>query len=383
MSPEQAAGDRDLDGRSDVYTLGLVGYELLAGVPAFDGPTGATLLVKQLTEMPAALAVRAPGAPPALAAVIERAIEKDPGARWPDAASMRDALDEVLDGVRHAGTPAGGAAGASGARRPPAAVAGAPSAGAAAPPPARGWRRRAVPAALAVGLLALGGYAAARSRGGPPAGVDPRRSFAVAPFDVLSPDPQLRWLREGSVNMLTLNLAQWRDVRVADYERTLDALRDLDFDASPRLARDDARALARRVGAWTVVTGRVQGTATRCSSSPRSTTWRRGGSSTRRSAARRAPPTRARCSTPSRATCSTCRRAADHGRPDAHHHGVAGRVPRLPRRRARAQLVAAGRGRLAVRGGGGRGQHVRAGLVQARARARVGRRRATARSSRT
>jgi hypothetical protein len=77
---------------------------------------------------------------------------------------------------------------------------------------------------------------------------------------VLSPDPQLSGLREGSVNMLTLDLAQWQDVRVADYERTLDLLRDLELDEARRLTLDDARALARRAGAWTVVTGRVQGT---------------------------------------------------------------------------------------------------------------------------
>ena len=53
---------------------------------------------------------------------------------------------------------------------------------------------------------------------------DPREAQAAG--------PQLQWLREGSVNMLTLDLAQWRDVQVADYERTLDVLRALKLDAA-------------------------------------------------------------------------------------------------------------------------------------------------------
>ncbi|MDF1505147.1 hypothetical protein PYV61_19520, partial [Roseisolibacter sp. H3M3-2] len=96
---------------------------------------------------------------------------------------------------------------------------------------------------------------------GVPRGGDPRKSYFVAPFEVQSGDPQLTWLREGSVSMLALTLSQWRDLHVVDYERALDLLRDLELDDERRLTREDALRLARRAGVWTAVTGVVTGTA--------------------------------------------------------------------------------------------------------------------------
>jgi len=114
-------------------------------------------------------------------------------------------------------------------------------------------------AILALAAAAAGAWAALGPRGGVPSGVDPRRSYLVAPFDVLSPDPQLAWLREGAVSMLSLDLAQWRDLKVVDYERGLDLQRDLKLDGTRAIGLDDARRLARKAGVWTVVTGRVTG----------------------------------------------------------------------------------------------------------------------------
>jgi tetratricopeptide (TPR) repeat protein len=96
----------------------------------------------------------------------------------------------------------------------------------------------------------------ARDRG-VPRGVDPRRSFLIAPFENQTGDPSLNWLREGSVNMLTLDLALWRDLTVADYERVLDLLRDENLEGAQRIGLEDARRLARRAGAWTVVLGQI------------------------------------------------------------------------------------------------------------------------------
>ena len=92
MSPEQAAGERNLDGRSDIYGLGLVGYEMLAGGPAFEGTSVVSVLAKQLTEPPPPLAPLAPAAPPALVATISRAIAKEADDRWQDASEMARAL---------------------------------------------------------------------------------------------------------------------------------------------------------------------------------------------------------------------------------------------------------------------------------------------------
>ena len=92
MSPEQATGDREIDGRSDVYSLGIVGYLMLAGRLPFEATSTPAMLVKHVTETPPPLRVYRPDAPAALVAVIERCLAKKPDDRWPNAAAMRDAV---------------------------------------------------------------------------------------------------------------------------------------------------------------------------------------------------------------------------------------------------------------------------------------------------
>ena len=92
MSPEQAMGDRQIDGRSDLYSLGVVGYQMLAGEPPFRATSTPAMLLKHLGETPASLAKRRPDAPRWLVEPIERALAKKPEDRWPDAAAFRLAL---------------------------------------------------------------------------------------------------------------------------------------------------------------------------------------------------------------------------------------------------------------------------------------------------
>jgi len=92
MSPEQAVGERELDGRSDIYSLGVLAYQMLTGRLPFTGSNSMALLLKHVTERPRPIADLRPDAPRALREAIERALMKAPEDRWPTAAALRDAL---------------------------------------------------------------------------------------------------------------------------------------------------------------------------------------------------------------------------------------------------------------------------------------------------
>jgi hypothetical protein len=94
LSPEQAEGKLATPA-SDIYALGLIGYECLSGHPAFDGDNAVTIALKQVRQQPEPL----PGDLPAgVRSLINRALVKDPRARIPDGAAFVGAIEDVLDG---------------------------------------------------------------------------------------------------------------------------------------------------------------------------------------------------------------------------------------------------------------------------------------------
>ena len=92
MSPEQAVGEREVDGRSDIYSLGVVAYQMLTGRLPFSGANTMALLLKHVNERPLPIVELRPDAPKPLRDAIERALMKAPEDRWPTAASMRQAI---------------------------------------------------------------------------------------------------------------------------------------------------------------------------------------------------------------------------------------------------------------------------------------------------
>jgi len=217
MSPEQAAGE-EIDSRSDLYALGVVAYEMLAGHPPFQGPNR-VVVSKHIAERPVPLERVRPDAPDELTGAIMRALEKQPSDRWQTGEEFRQAV--------------------AGER----------------PTPRRRVPQRIV--ALAAVLLAVltATIGLARRSPGPPRGVNPRHSILVLPFDNLRDDRSVEWLRDGSVSMLGLNLSQWNDLTVIDHERLHDLLAQHGLKVGDDIGLDMARRLAREAGVWTVVLG--------------------------------------------------------------------------------------------------------------------------------
>jgi serine/threonine-protein kinase len=188
MSPEQASGDHDLDGRSDLYALGCVLYEMLAGQPPFTGPTVEAIARQHLIAEPAPVTNLRPAVPASVLSALQRALAKNPADRFNPVAQFADAL-------RAPATPAA----------PPM-----PS-----PPPAslpsllRRLEVIGVVAALVV-VAALGLWRRVASA----PGARPK-SIAVLPFESVGGDTANIYFAEGMADELTTALTSVDGLRVA------------------------------------------------------------------------------------------------------------------------------------------------------------------------
>jgi serine/threonine-protein kinase len=93
MSPEQSAGDRELDGRSDIYSLGTVLYEMLAGEPPFTGPTAQAIMIRRLSDPAPPVRRARPAVPEAVERALLRALAPTAADRFPTAAEFARAIE--------------------------------------------------------------------------------------------------------------------------------------------------------------------------------------------------------------------------------------------------------------------------------------------------
>lgn len=213
MSPEQAMGEREITARSDVYALGCVAYELLAGEPPFTGPTAQSIVARVMTERPRALRAQRATVPPHVEAAIHTALEKLPADRFATVAAFATALTDP------------GFSAANGTVLLPAAGAGATAAG---PTPRRGLGRGL--ATLVLGLAVAGAGAAgwfAREQTAPvpavvrfpltvPAGLHLADGVLTGESFAISPD--------GQTVVMAVTFDSGADRRGRLYVRTLDQL---------------------------------------------------------------------------------------------------------------------------------------------------------------
>jgi hypothetical protein len=107
MSPEQAMGERNIDARTDIYALGAVTYEMLAGEPPFSGPTAQAIVAKVMTEDPRSLTAQRRSVPEYVDAAVETALQKLPADRFASAAAFGAALSGTGEQVRSHSRPRG------------------------------------------------------------------------------------------------------------------------------------------------------------------------------------------------------------------------------------------------------------------------------------
>jgi serine/threonine-protein kinase len=221
MSPEQAAGEQDLDGRSDLYALACVLYEMLAGQPPFTGPT-AEALVRQhmVVDAPPVTNFR-PAVPSSVASALARALAKSPADRFNPVAQFSEAL---RPGEGHSSVTTTAPAGAR--RRFPVRVV---AAGA------------ALLVVAAAGLILL-------SRRAPSASTVGAASVAVLPFVDLSPDRGSAYLGDGVAETLINALTNVAGLSVAARTSAF-AFRD---------KAADVREIGKQLGVATVLEGSVQ-----------------------------------------------------------------------------------------------------------------------------
>ncbi len=230
LSPEQARGE-EVDGRADLYSLGILLYEMLTGRLPFAGGSEAEMLAQRLTGSTRDLSTTGVSVPPPLAAIVRKLLQRDREKRYQSAREVGEDLGRLDRAARPI------------------------------------WLR---PALIACGLLALAGVLAGlvwtvRQRAVPSprvpaaqqAAAAPRHSVALLPLSDETGRGDLAWVASGLPEMLAASLAEGPGLRVLDSRRVFDTMESLKLSKG-QLSEAEARHLAELLDADRLVGGRVR-----------------------------------------------------------------------------------------------------------------------------
>jgi serine/threonine-protein kinase len=220
MSPEQAAGDGDVDGRTDTYALACVLYESLAGAPPFTGPNAVAVTAAKLTAAVPPLAQHGTQVPSPVEAALRRALAPAPDDRFATVEEFAAAL--AADATPHA------------------------TRAIAATPPRRG--RRGLVAGLLAALALVVALVWVRRTPARPANADAVHSIAVLPFVNVSPGQEHEFFADGLTEELIGALSRVRGLRIVS-RTTAFAYKGRDVDV---------REIGRELGVESVLEGSVR-----------------------------------------------------------------------------------------------------------------------------
>ena len=235
MSPEQVKGET-VDGRSDIFSLGCVLYEMVSGQRAFARDTAVETMSAILKEEPAEISTTGEAPPPELAGNVRRCLEKRPESRFQSASDLAYNLRTISStSVQSVILPAARAG---------------------------RWRRAAPRLAAVAGIAAAIGLALWAPWRGSPAERSARpasdkMSVAVLLFDNLSGDPELDWLRTGLTDMVVTELSQSEQIQVLSTDRIYQILEQLNRLDDRITSFEVVREVADRAGVGTVLLGSV------------------------------------------------------------------------------------------------------------------------------
>ncbi|MCZ6756581.1 MAG: protein kinase, partial [Gemmatimonadetes bacterium] len=235
MAPEQAAAEPNVDHRADIYAVGVMAYELLAGRPPFPGATAQQVLAAHMTEAPDPLDKHRHNLPPGLAECVDRCLEKNPADRWQSADELLRRLDAVT-------TPSLGTIPIPAVRRKS--------------------KTRRVAIGAAVVLVGAVGWLGRSWFGASPPGVvvDPQ-AVAVIPFRSRGADPALSYLREGLPDLFDARLTGGGGLRSVAPQTVISGWRRVGGSDELDITQPDAVALAARLGAGNLILGGIVGSA--------------------------------------------------------------------------------------------------------------------------